>query len=142
MRFKLATLGVAGAAVIGLVLLQGCGGGGGTSSPSPTPTAITPAVTIAPSPTNVVQAGELSLVVSVSGPSGDATPTGTVVVSSGNYASFALTLSGGSTPVNVPTALMATGSNTLTATYSGSSNYTSATGTMTVTGPAVATAPV
>ena len=145
MSFGRRVLGWAsGAAVVSAVLLQGCSGGGTSGGGTgKTPEAV-PTVTIGPSPALVIQAGELAYVVTVSVPSGDATPTGTVVISSGSYASFAATLSSGSAAINVPQALLASGSNTLTATYrpdASSLGYVSATGTTTVNGPAAATPP-
>jgi hypothetical protein len=100
-------------------------------------TRITPTVTVSPSPGSVTTAQSDSVTVSVSGGGGHPTPTGSVTLTSGSYNSGATALSGGSATIHVPAGSLATGSPTLTATYtpdtSSSSTYNSATGTNTVT---------
>jgi hypothetical protein len=68
----------------------------------------------------------------VSGGSGDPTPTGSVTLASGSYTSAATTLSSGSATITVPAGALSAGSDTLTASYTpdtnSSSNYVSATG--------------
>jgi DNA-binding beta-propeller fold protein YncE len=83
----------------------------------------------------------LSVAISLSG--SGATPTGTVAVTSGNYASFVTTLSSGKATIQVPAALLAAGSDALSVYYTpdlaSSDTYSSASGTATVTvtnGPA------
>jgi subtilase family serine protease len=73
------------------------------------------------SPNPVTTAQSLSVAVSVTGGSG--TPTGTVTLSGGGYASNAQTLVGGAYTFNVPAGSMAIGADTLTITYSGDSTY-------------------
>ncbi len=113
-----------------LVLLSGCGGGS-----SSTTTKTTPTVTVTPASTSITTTQSLAVTVSVSG--SGATPTGTVVLSSGSYASSATTLSGGSASITIPAGSLASGSDTLTAAYTpdaaGSATYSSATGTAPVT---------
>jgi hypothetical protein len=65
----------------------------------------------------------------VSGGSGNPAPTGSVVLVSGSYSSAATSLSGGSVIINIPAGSLALGSNTLTVSYPGDSNYVSAVGT-------------
>ena len=122
------------------VFQGGCGGGGsgasmGSSSASPNPSPATPSVTVMPASTSVTQGETLSTTVTVSGKS--STPTGSVVLSSGNFASFSTTLNGGSAAIGVPVALLAAGSATLTATYTpdsaSSSEYAVATGAVALT---------
>jgi hypothetical protein len=75
----------------------------------------------------------LGVTIAVSGGSGNPTPTGSVTLTSGSYASSATALSGGSAKINIPAGSLAAGSDTLTATYTPDSNssstYTTATGT-------------
>jgi hypothetical protein len=55
--------------------------------------------------------------VTVNGGSGNPTPTGSVTLTSGTYASGAVTLSGGSAMINIPAGSLAVGMDTLTANY-------------------------
>jgi N-acetylneuraminic acid mutarotase len=99
----------------------------------------TPTVTVSPSPAGITTAQALSVTVTVSG---SPTATGSVVLTSGSYTSTSATLSSGSATIAVPAGSLATGTDTLTASYTPDSNssaaYNSATGSNTVT---VATAP-
>jgi hypothetical protein len=105
----------------------GSGGGGGGGSTQATPT-----VTVTPSPTIVAVNSPLSVSVSVTGSSG--TPTGTVNISGGGYTSPQQTLSSGNATFNIPANSFTTvGSVTLTASYSGDSNYYSGSGTSSIT---------
>ena len=97
----------------------------GTSSGS---AAATMSVTPTPNPVTTVES--LSVPVSVTGGSG--TATGTVTLSGGGYTSPAETLVGGSYTFNVAAGSLAIGSDTLTVTYSGDSNYAAANKTATV----------
>lgn len=78
--------------------------------------AVTPTVTVTPGASSVTTAQMLKVTVTVAGSSGS-TPAGTVVVSSGSYASAQVTLSGGSATVTVPAGLLVLGSDMLTASY-------------------------
>ncbi|MGD0095695.1 MAG: hypothetical protein ABSB60_04330 [Terracidiphilus sp.] len=117
---------------------------------------ITPTVTVTPSPSSITTAQSLTATVAVSGGSGNATPTGSVKLTSGSYASAATALTSGSAQITVPAGSLAAGSDTLAATYtpdtgsssiyntaSGSSaavtvaNVGSVTVNQTTTGPAV-----
>ena len=113
----------------------GCGSGGGSSTPPP-PTLSTPTVTVTPAAGSITTAQSLGVTIAVSGSNG--TPTGSVVLSSGTYASAATTLVSGSATITIPAGQLATGSNTaLTAKYTpdsaSSANYNSASGTASVT---------
>src|SRR5271157_4357817 len=117
-----------------------------TGTNSVTVTKVTPAVTVTPSLLNIGTTQPLTATVAVSGPSGEATPTGTVTLSSGSYASTAANLSGGSATINIPGGSLAAGSDVLTASYTpdsaSSSIYNPATGTspaVTVTAPSTVT---
>ena len=93
------------------------------------PPKITPTVTVTPSASSITTAQALTVTAAVSGSSGNPTPTGTVTLMSGSYTSAATTLSGGSASINIPAGSLNTGSDTLTASYSGDSNYIATTGT-------------
>lgn len=118
------------------LIMVGCGGGvsaaGSTTAPSAP--AVTPAVTITASPSgSISNAQVLSVAIAVSSSSG--TPAGTVVVGSGNFASFPATASNGAAQISVPAALLPLGADTLTANFTPSnpSIYNSGSGTANVT---------
>ena len=109
----------------------GSQGGGGTTSQNPT----TPTVTVTPASSSITTTQSLSVAIAVTGTSG--TPTGSVILSSGNYTSAATTLSSGSATITIPAGSLGTGSDTLTAKYTpdsaSSGIYNSASGTASVT---------
>ena len=98
---------------------------------------VAPAVTVTPSPATITTAQTLSVTIAVAAPAGGATPTGSVVLTSGSYTSAAATLSGGSATISVPAGTLPTGTDSLKATYtpdSGSSTtYLTSSGTGSVT---------
>lgn len=99
---------------------------------------VTPTVTVSPSSGSVTTEQSFPVTVTVSAPSGDPTPTGSVVLSNGKgYTSSATTLNSGSTVITVPGGQLAEGLNTLTATYTPDTNssttYNAATGSHAVT---------
>ena len=102
----------------------------GTTSSPVTVTKATPGLTVTPSSSSITTTQALSVTVAVSG---TPTPTGTVTLSSGSYTSAATALVSGSAQINIPAGSLATGSDTLTANYSGDSTYNAATGTAPVT---------
>ncbi len=104
-----------------------------TGTASVTVTKLTPTVTVTPSASSITTMQALNVTVAVSGGSGNPTPTGTVTLTSGSYNSGATTLSNGSATITIPAGSLAVGMDTLTASYSGDSNYTTATGTASVT---------
>lgn len=120
---------------LGLLAVTGCGGStGGGSGPS------TPTVTVSANPSSITIAQGTTVTVTVSGSSG--TATGSVTLSSGTYSSGAVSLSGGSAQITIAAGSLATGSDTLTATYSSASssyNNASGTGSVTVTAPSLIT---
>ena len=105
------------------------------------PGATTPKVTVTPSPSSIPRDQTLSVTVAVSGGSGNPTATGSVTLASGTYSSASTALSGGSAAISVPAGSLATGTDTLTATYlpdaASSSIYAGASGSASVmvTGP-------
>ncbi|HEU5351534.1 MAG TPA: hypothetical protein VFU55_08040 [Terracidiphilus sp.] len=101
------------------------------------PVILTPTVTVTPASSAISTTQALSVTIAVSGGSGNPTPTGTVTLASGSYTSAATALSSGSATISIPAGSLATGSDTLTATYTpdtaSSATYASATGTAPVT---------
>jgi hypothetical protein len=120
----------------------GCGskgnGGGGGGNQNPT----TPTVTVAPASNSITTVQTLAVTITVSGAGG--TPTGSVVLSSGNYASSATTLVAGSATITIAAGSLAAGSDTLTAKYTpdaaSSATFNSASGT--AAAPVTVTVPV
>ena len=92
----------------------------------------TPKVTVTPSLTSLAPTQALTVTVVV-GQFGSLTPTGSVVLTGGGYASPSTALSGGSTAFSLAAGSLAVGSYTFTASYtpdsSSSATYNSATGT-------------
>jgi len=103
-----------GTVSLGLSLITGCGSGtssGGSTTP-PVTGAETPTVTVTASPSGSISTAQaLSVAVAVASSAG--APAGSVVLSSGNYASFPLLVSGGQAVVSVPAGLLAVGTDTL-----------------------------
>jgi hypothetical protein len=114
----------------------------GTSTPPPAMT--TPTVTVTPSASTITTAQPLTVAVGVAG-SGSAppVPTGTVTLAGGGIAAQTVTLSGtGGASFAISAGSLATGSDTLTASYSGDSDYTTASNTSKVTVTTVTPPPV
>jgi hypothetical protein len=112
-----------------------CGGGGGSSTTTHQTNPAAPTVVVTQSPATITTVETDSVKVTVSGSA--ATPTGSVTLKSGSYASAATAISSGSATISIPAGSLALGTDTLTATYapdsSSSSSYLSASGTATVT---------
>ena len=94
-----------------------------------------PTVTVTTGANSITVGQTLSVTVAVSGTG--ATPTGSVILSSGGYTSAATTLTGGSATINIAAGVLAQGSDTLNANYTpdGTSSpvYLTASGTKAVT---------
>ncbi len=92
---------------------------------------LTPTVTVTPASQSLATSSPLSVAVSVTGTG--ATPTGSIVLSSGSYSSAAATLTAGTATIVIPAYSLVFGSDTLSAAYTpdsaGSATYTSAAGT-------------
>jgi hypothetical protein len=101
------------------------------------PSLITPTVTVSPSSTGITTIQSLNVTIGVTGGGTSPTPTGSVILSSGSYASAAAALSAGSVVISVPAGSLPTGTDTLKATYtpdgSSSGTYSTASGSNTVT---------
>ncbi len=106
---------------------------------------VTPSVQVRPGSQNVTTAQTLTVAVVVGSPTGDPTPTGSVVLSGGNYTSASTSLSGGVVYVQISPGSLAVGTDTLTSAYTPDAQsaplYLPETGTsaVTVTIPAGAT---
>jgi hypothetical protein len=82
---------------------------------------------------NITVAQALSVTIAVSGANGDPAPTGSVILTSGNYTSPATNLNGGSATINIPAGSLAIGANTLKVSYGGDNNFSPNTGSASVT---------
>ena len=109
--------------------------GPGTGSTSISVTAVpksTPTVGVTPSLIDVSTLQNLPVTITVNGGTGNPTPTGSVTLSGGNYASQAVALTNGSTSVTIPAGYLPSGTDTITAFYTpdaaGSANFNSTSG--------------
>ena len=98
---------------------------------SVTVTKLTPTVTVVPAQLTIMSNVSLTVTGTVGGSGG--TPTGTVTLSGGGYTSSAAALSSGSYTITIPANSLSAGSDTLTVTYSGDSNFASASNSAVVT---------
>ena len=76
-----------------------------------------PALSISASAPSIFTTQSVTLTLAVNGGSGNATPSGSVVVAGGGYSSSALTLAGGTAQVTIPAGALTAGPDTLVATY-------------------------
>jgi hypothetical protein len=117
-------------------LFAGCGGGSSSSGGGTTPVggAVTPAITLMPAPGGTITTAQ-TLSVTVAATSSAGVPAGSVVLSSGSYASFPISLSNGQAVIAVPAGVLAVGADTLTASFTpaNAASYNSATGTANLT---------
>jgi hypothetical protein len=97
-----------------------------------TVTKLTSAITVTPGSSSIGSGASLTVTGTISA-AGGPTATGTVTLTGGGYASPATLLSGGSYSIVIPSGALNVGSDTLTISYSGDSNYTAVSGTTTVT---------
>ncbi|HEY6489843.1 MAG: protease pro-enzyme activation domain-containing protein [Terracidiphilus sp.] len=106
--------------------------------PTPTVAPGTPTVTVTPSLTSFSVTQPITVTVTVAG--SGATPTGTVTLVGPGFLGGAQTLVSGSFPFTIPAGGLYGGTDQLTATYGGDTNYISATGSATVTVTKIASA--
>jgi len=97
-----------------------------------TVTKLTSAITVTPGSSSIGSGASLTVTGTISA-TGGPTATGTVTLTGGGYTSPAALLSGGSYSIAIPSGALNVGSDTLTVSYSGDSNYTAASGATTVT---------
>jgi subtilase family serine protease len=94
--------------------------------------AATASVSVTPSASAIFASSTLTVTVKVTGSDSLGTPTGSVVLAGGGYSTSQGLTSGGAT-ITIPANSLSTGTDTLTASYSGDSNYAAATSSATVT---------
>jgi hypothetical protein len=92
----------------------------------------TATVTATPSAATITNNQSVTVAISVAGVSGQPTPTGTVTLASGTYTARQ-SLASGAARFNVAAGALASGADTLTASYSGDTTYAMASGTTVVT---------
>lgn len=92
----------------------------------------TASVLVTPAAITITDQMSDSVAVSVSGPSGQATPTGSISFTAGSY-SAVKSLVSGSMSFTIPAGALSSGNNTVTASYLGDTLYGSSTGTATIT---------
>ncbi len=110
--------------------IYSAGQGTATVTVAAAPTPLTPVITVSPASTSIDSAQSLSVPVTVTGTG--ATPTGTVTLSGGGYTSTAQTLSVGAYTFVIPANTLASGTDTLTTSYSGDGVYAAASGSASV----------
>jgi hypothetical protein len=114
--------------------------GGGTSNYAivsiEPPPQTSPTVTLTASAASVTTTQALTVTVSVSGAVGEATPTGSAVITGGGFTSSSVKLTGGAATIAIPAGSLTVGTDTLTVVYMpdsvSSSTYSSAMGTTSV----------
>ncbi|HSU18366.1 MAG TPA: Ig-like domain repeat protein [Acidobacteriaceae bacterium] len=92
----------------------------------------TPAVTITPAASTIAAAQALNVAIAVTHEGTVTPPTGSVSLTSGSFASGAVDLTGGAASVTIPGNSLSLGTDQLTATYTGDSNYAAQTGTASI----------
>ena len=97
-----------------------------------TPGSMVSSLTVVPKSFKITNQQTDTVSITVTGPNGQATPTGTVSLGSGSY-SAQQTLSSGAVSITIPAGTLGSGSNTLTATYLGDGTYAGSAATATVT---------
>jgi len=96
-------------------------------------TLLTPLVDVVPAAQSISEQQSLDVTITVGGGTGNAIPTGTVTLTSGNYNSAPASLAGGTATITIPAGALSLGADTLTAKYSGDAHYTIADGFNSVT---------
>ena len=89
-------------------------------------------ITVTPSATSITNLQTEGVTVTLAGASGQALPTGTVILASGGF-SASQPLVTGTASFTIPAGTLSSGANTLTATYTGDAIYAGETGTTSVT---------
>ena len=108
-----------------------------SGSTTVTITKAVPGIKVTPGATAITPDQSLTVQVEVDAAMGTGDPTGSVTLTSGTYTSAATAVVGELASITIPPGSLATGTDTLTVSYSGDGNYTTATGTATVTVNAV-----
>ena len=93
----------------------------------------TPQVSVSSSSSSITTAQALTITITVAAPSGSSViPSGTVTLAGGGYTSPSTKLSSGSASISIAAGALSLGTDPLTATYSGDTNFQGATGIVTV----------
>lgn len=92
----------------------------------------TPTLAVSLSAPTITTVQPLTVTVAVTGATGSPAPTGTVTLTAGDYTSVATALASGITTINVPAGCLATGTESLTVSYSGDLNYSTTTASTSV----------
>jgi len=80
-------------------------------------------VSVVPASSSIFTTQPLPVTITLSAGSGNATPTGTVILTSGSYTSLGTALVGGIATITIPAGALAPGVDILTAQYLGGGNY-------------------
>jgi hypothetical protein len=96
------------------------------------PISAVPTMVVSLSAPTITTAQALTVTVAVTGGPGNPAPAGTVALTGGNYTSAAIALARGSATINVPAGSLATGTDSLTVSYSGDLNYSTTTASTSV----------
>lgn len=89
-------------------------------------------VTVAPASSTITNQQTDAVSITVAGPSGQPPPTGTVTLTSGTYSAHQ-TLADSSASIVIPAGALSSGTDTLTAVYSGNGTYAGSIGTASIT---------
>jgi hypothetical protein len=89
-------------------------------------------VTVTPASPTITNGEADAVSIAVTGMSGQPTPTGTITLTSGTYSEQQI-LTNGAVSIIVPSGVLSSGADTLTATYSGDGTYAGSSGTASVT---------
>jgi len=108
-----------------------------SGSTTVTITKAVPGIKVTPGASSITSDQSLTVQVELDGAIGTDNPTGSVTLTSGTYTSAAATVVAQLASITIPAGALATGTDTLTVSYSGDSNYISGTGTAKVTVNAV-----
>ena len=94
---------------------------------------VAPAFTITSAASTIYEGVADTITIALAATGNSIVPTGTITLSSGSYKSSATALSAGSASITIPANTLPAGADTVTATYSGDTNYPAASATITLT---------
>lgn len=94
---------------------------------------VAPAFTITSAASTIYEGVADTITITLVATGNSIVPTGTITLSSGSYKSSATALSAGSASITIPANTLPAGADTVTATYSGDTNYPAASATITLT---------
>ena len=97
---------------------------------------VAPALTLTAASGTIYAGVSDTITITLAATGNSAVPTGTIILTSGSYTSPATALSAGSASITIPANTLPPGDDTLTATYSGDTNYPAGSATITLTASA------